>query len=399
MTYAQSIVKLEDIRLPGLDGMLPGAKVKGREKAVLEYLVEAEKVIREEYLDQLKGRDRQIIKTYFQIYEKLKTDLLRDVDFSDRDILTYIDYRVETEGQFKTDEKDELDAFFGLYTGCLLSILTERNEEAGLPTSVYFDGKGREIPYLFYCAHKVDELIVNNLSGGLHLIGSEATCCAIGGFGGYANHIMVVNSKGVNCLNNVGLKGGKIGTVSVINHDGDSLLLSRNLAAGVAKEKGNVGMLLLSGCNADEAIPGLAKEGGSIGMVLATHQKSSDFAQGLGRTHSNVGLAVMDEVDCNYFGGVDPKNQYRTDANVKKLLVSNSPKITDLSYAAEEIILKDESPERWDEIMQEYNIAQLIKQLTSVTKDSSKEEIMEVASQIKAIYELTKPKLDKLLEK
>ena len=397
MTYAQSIVKLEDIRLPGLDGMLPGAKVKGREKAVLEYLVEAEKVIREEYLDQLKGRDRQIIKTYFQIYEKLKTDLLRDVDFSDRDILTYIDYRVETEGQFKTEETNKLDDIFGLYTGCLLSLLTERNEEAGLSTSIYFDGKGRTIPYLFYCAHKVDELIINNVLS-LTTDDIDGMCSGIGGLRGYANFVMIVNSKGANC--HAGFNGGKVGVLSLINHFDEPVVSDFGFAGGVAREGGNADMLLLSNCVSPDIIPDLAREGGSLGMVIATDIICDSLAKNIGRYQSNVGLAVMDDiVNCNRFTIEYHDIEHFSKADVKKLLISGFPGVPDVSKEADEVILKEQSPERWAEVAQEYNVEQLIRQMRSITKESTKEEILEVASQIKAIYKLTKPKLDKLLEK
>ncbi len=386
----QTAVKVEELRLPGLDGMLPGADVKGREKTALEYLVAAENVVMKDYHNKEGIMPEDLGPIYLQIYERVKAELLKNVNFTETDLLDYLEFKLETDGQNKRNGVYESGTTLGLYTGCLLSLLTERNEEAGLPTSFYFDGKGKAFPFLFMGAHKVDELIVNNVNG-------FAIYSALGVNGGYANHIMMVNSTGMISADFIGVKGGNIGTISVINHNGASCVGS--LAGGIGSDNGNVGMVLLSGCKGDTVVPIQAERGGKLGLVLVTHHKGDDIARDLGTYEGNVGLAVMNKIEGKDIGLRCHRTKAETKANVKKLLISNPREHRKPYNEADELVFKDESPERWDEVVQEYNIAQLIKQLTSITKDSTKEEIMEVASQIRAIYELNKPKLDKLLEK
>ncbi len=385
--YTQPTVKVEELRMPGLDGMLPGANVKAREKKVLEYLIAAEKVVRRDYPN--KYYKEFIGQLYPTIYDRVKNDLLRDVEYDEDDLSDYILAR-----SGHNNISDIVDYSLALYTGCLLDLLTERYEAAGKPTTFYFDGRGKEFNYLFMGAQKVDGLIVNNFTG-------YDLCTSIGTNGGYANNVMLVNCSGGRHGSTMGVDKGNLGVVTVINHhsDGDYALIG-----SAAVRSGNAGMLILSGCKGKSGLSGIARDDGKIGLVLMTHCEFKRASPCMASDGGNIGLFILDEVKTGSVGksnhGTSDFFKYKKIPHVKRIFLSNPPgEISTICDVEEELVFKPESPERWDEVVQEYNIAQLIKQLTSITKDSTKEEIMEVASQIRAIYELNKPKLDKLLEK
>ena len=91
MTYTKEqeelIAKISDIRLPGLDGMLPGGKVKAREKTTLDVLADTCKLLVDNLsqdLEQNVVSNKFEESVYSKIYGKLKHELFRDVLFDER---------------------------------------------------------------------------------------------------------------------------------------------------------------------------------------------------------------------------------------------------------------------------------------------------------------------------
>jgi len=133
-----------------------------REQTTLEKLLEAEtKLIHHETQGWRKnvlvefGRFRG---GYEFFYERL-TQLLGNIKFTEIDLKEFILAKANT------DYQEDYSAALGLFTGCLLEILTKRNTEEGKRTIVYINGQGNKFDYLFSHARAVDTLVVDNFRG------------------------------------------------------------------------------------------------------------------------------------------------------------------------------------------------------------------------------------------
>ncbi len=281
MTYAQPTVKAEDIRLPGLDGMLPGGNVKGREKTVLEKLIEAEKLAVQFCLDTYSIEEDKI---HEMLLEKLKTELLTDFDFKIRDLMSYVRFISTQESyypKFLLPDKKQLAR--GYYSGCLLEILTLKRKEQGLGTKLHFDGDGGTFDYLFSRARYVDEVVIDNLKG-------DGICEFIASNGGEANLIMLLNCKGIDLGNTIGYNKGKIKLFVAVGNDGNETAAGAGMDANVDtiivadNKNGSVGTGISSGSGHTECL-----------VIYAPQKKGSSYHSV--RQSGNVNL----EISCNEY--------------------------------------------------------------------------------------------------
>ena len=131
---------------------------------------------------------------YSDINEYLKgSDISYDLDYNEEDIAALV------LSKCNSNYNNHQSMIFGLYTGNLLHILTERNRDIGKKTRIYINGNGSRFDYLFYKAREVDELVVENLRG-------HAICAGIG-YMGNVDRVFVSNIQGDNSLMFAGFKG------------------------------------------------------------------------------------------------------------------------------------------------------------------------------------------------
>jgi hypothetical protein len=82
----------------------------------------------------------------------------RNVSFDEIDLKNYV-YMI-----MQSDSEDMLS--YGIYTGALLSILTERNESQNKGTKLHINGYGGRFDYMFSGAKQADDVIIEHFSGG-----------------------------------------------------------------------------------------------------------------------------------------------------------------------------------------------------------------------------------------
>jgi len=332
--YAQPTVKVEELRLPGLDGMLPGGKVKGRNKVALE--------------GSLLGK-----KMYSHIYKDTE-GLLNDVSFSEADLKSFIYTKCDVELPFHWHK-----IVLGMYTGCLLELLTKRNRQDGKRTRFYINGNGSTFGYLFYRARDVDMLVVENFYG-------LGLCNDIGANSGHADIVIVNNIKSVCGCSGFGSDNGSIDMLYMTNIIG-------NLGSNVAEKKGNVGIAVLR--NKKHGTGGLdyaAQDGGNAGVLIADNVEKSNF----------VAHRVA------YDGG-----------HASKLLVRNI-KGHSIGHEAnpDELICGDYQPVSFQKVMDEFKVDDVTELIVSL-KGKTPKEISKILRKIDSIYYSLKPKLDKLMKK
>ncbi len=340
----QTAVKVEELRLPGIDGMLPGGEVKGRKKKPVEYLVEGADIVLKKYRnDYDKGRS---------ILYKRVEDLLKDVKFEVADLETFVDINID----YKADLYEK--AILGSYSGCLLELLTRRNRAEGKETKVYINGNWGRFDDLFYDAEQVDELVVENFKGNnicrnigtgdngrvnklvVNNIDGIGTAENVGGWDGSAGLVVVANSWGKEVASNIGYnkgnvdcyvgvnnggplsahqaggKNGYVGSMFIINHKP----AASHLAIRIASEEGNAEFLMY--VNNESHIIGshLAAEKGNIGLVAAVKNKGMSIINEPGYKQGHVGLVAILENN----GSLAVSEPGKENGNVDTILIADS---------------------------------------------------------------------------
>ena len=151
----------------------------------------------------------------------------------------------------------------GLYTGCILDILTKKYREKNEPCRVYINGLNKTgekkfFPYLFYQAINVDELIVENING-------DCICSHIGAHSGNAKLVIARNIKGTSTLSYAGAEKGKAGIVFGQNLSGTALLI------GCGSKNGEVDALIGSEHSSFGSFEAVGMMGGHVKLVVANN--------------------------------------------------------------------------------------------------------------------------------
>ncbi|MBS3121971.1 hypothetical protein J4434_03760 [Candidatus Woesearchaeota archaeon] len=204
-----------------LGGIDDARDVRGRTTSALEKLLEVcEGVIKQGEREKwseffvASGFDRHGVgdRIYNSIYRRLKDVNLKHVFFTGDDLIYFISAKAN-------NDYGEPGSFaLGLFTGCLLHLLTIRNRAQGRRTRFYINGQGNKFDYLFCGAREVDELIVDNFNGS-HL------CTHVGSFNGHVDYVVIMNSSGERLGSNIGSDHGEINNVIFINTNGESTAL------------------------------------------------------------------------------------------------------------------------------------------------------------------------------
>jgi len=163
----------------------------------------------------IKNKSFQINKIFT---EKIKKYKVKDYPGSEEIYKFYskfwnhinIDYSVEDIIDFV--KMGEHNLVKGIFSGMLVSILTNFNQSKKIRTTLEFNGEGNLYNYLFYGLNCVDELIVKNLRG--------KECCSYSASNGNIQEAFFENIKGSECGNRIG-KSGYIGKIYFKSIKGD----------------------------------------------------------------------------------------------------------------------------------------------------------------------------------
>ncbi len=234
---------------------------------------------------------------YLPLFQTLSQEWLEDVDYSWKDLSDYI---LESAKE-KLESAESLVR--GIYSGCLLHLLTERNKEKKEGTDFCFDGEGKRFDYLFSFAKEVDTLHLKNCRG-------DGIAGYLGSYGGHLNQLLLTSSKGNALANWVGSYGGHAGTVLAGNNQGDwtagwagsesghvdAVLVVGNEGANAAihagSNKGHAGTILVANNEGDNAAGEIGSEGGYAGAALILNNRG-DFPANNLAAEGTVELAMI----------------------------------------------------------------------------------------------------------
>ena len=250
--------------LSDLSGIQEHRDIQVREQTLLEKLINIEQgillhVVRYILIDKFSKRIDKLLNKQpnddseeflesgmlSSIYSYL-TKELEPVEFSEKDLTEYILAR--------TNNYDRDSLVCGVFSGFLLSLMTERNQAQGKRTRFYINGSGNSFDYLFAFARTVDELIVENFSG-------DYICTNIGSNGGVANQVVGLNLKGNYALAEIGTDGGNVSLVLGVGIKGISALSS------IGKNGGNVKYVLGFDIEGDNALYNICSNKGNISLI------------------------------------------------------------------------------------------------------------------------------------
>lgn len=192
-----------------LKGIKKGREEKERNDTALKYLLGAYEGIIAHHFDPDKHRiPKQYLELYETVYHQMKESL---PDFNEDDLTNFV--LEKADGRYHPKAAKIL----GLYSGCLLHILAERNNEKDKKTCIYIDGKNKKFDHLFNLARKVDCLILENFKG-------ECVGSYVGTYKGKAGVVIGKNIEGDTALENLGSDEGCIDLAMGINIKGGTAL-------------------------------------------------------------------------------------------------------------------------------------------------------------------------------
>jgi len=221
---------------------------------------------------------------YSAMYDYVKNNFLRNVMFTEDDLRAF----VITKAFSKNDESDKKIGLYnghdvdktkirpGMYSGCLLQLLTERNKKAGRNTKFYVNGQGLKFNFLFTYAKHIDEVIVDNFKG-------DCLCEGIASQNGSANSVAVINCKNADNENgsvgHIGAHDGIVGSVIVLNHEGGYTPDHAGTCGGYANS-----VVVVNGSGKFIGSRSGAF-GGNLGSSLILNNEGEDIGEAIGTSH------------------------------------------------------------------------------------------------------------------
>lgn len=303
-----------------LKGIQKEREVKDRKKTNLEYLLEAEKVIVEKYSKGITKFDvGALSEKICPVLNKEVKKNLEYINFNKEDIKDLIFAKVNND--YNVYETQVL----GAYTGCLLNLLTERNQKDGKRTKLYINGHGNRFDYLFFRTTNIDELIINNFVGdwigshagetgkinflcGLNIDGDQTFLYA--GNDCKTNFIGGINLKGNNILSTIGVSNSNINFVFGINIRGyrslaeikqAKLIVGANIFGDeslcwTGSSKGKVGMAVGINLEGEKAFIYSGNVEGYVNRIILINSENNYAAQFLGSGHQQGSTELKGKV-------------------------------------------------------------------------------------------------------
>ena len=244
-----------------------------RESGAIETLLKVRDAIMQEAKKPITNAEDK--KVYNRIYNSTKSKL-EGIEFDAADIKNLIFARPQEE------LNREIRPYAGRFTGCLLQILTERNEAKEKRTRFHIDGRGKSFDYLFCGTRKIDELIVENFKG-------YGICQEICMDGGEANLVAGINIKGDNTFNRLGYNTGNVSIVLAKNITGHTTLYS-------AGQKGKISSIITTGLRGRHILERAGDKNGEIGLIVGYNVQGVRALFGI-EDYETIGLILKKYVN------------------------------------------------------------------------------------------------------
>ncbi|MBW3017852.1 hypothetical protein KY325_01700 [Candidatus Woesearchaeota archaeon] len=328
-----------------LKGIEKGREEKTREY-VLEHLIEAEKEISAELLPHFKTMLRSGLRA--EMHKKLKNKL-KDIGFNETDLKNYIYANANRDNEINPAR------VLGMYTGCLLTLLTQRNKEENKETLFYINGKGNNFPYLLTHVEEFDAVVVDNFKG-------DRICEGIG-------------------------RLGKAGFVAVKNIKGTEILHA-------AAHAGNIDLILAYDLEGDASLWNIASYDGNAGIAAARKIKGDRLMWDLAEGNQNPRIALV--VGDNIVGDMPfvKVTDRIGNGQVNKILYGwqrGRHTVYEHKMDQDKVIDRSQSASRFVAEMKKYKIYDMFELLAEMTEENSIENI----NKIRALYKTVEPLLEK----
>lgn len=235
--------------------------VQARQETTLEKLVNAASKLIPEFVEKSQVRtsygrlydfDVLLEHNYDEMYTILKEIELKDVSFTEDDLRQFIFSNANNDGAGMDIRASQ---WLGIFTGCLLQLLTERNKEKGKETVFYVNGNGNRFDYLFFGARKIHELFVESFCG-------DFICNHIASHGGEADLVCGLSLKGNYSLSSIGESKGVVKQVIGISLEGDYVFTD------CSNHDGHVHQMIMLDIKGDYPLHGAAMNIGDINQVI-----------------------------------------------------------------------------------------------------------------------------------
>ncbi|MBW3017851.1 hypothetical protein KY325_01695 [Candidatus Woesearchaeota archaeon] len=334
-----------------------------------------------------KYRRRNFDKRY-KVHEDMYKDLLKkQPEFTEADLKSYVLAKANSD----YEQKERLA--LGFYTGCLLQILTERNNEQEKRTRIYINGHGNRFDNLFDYARTVDDLIIDNFQG-------EHICHGIG-INGNVNSLTILNCKGYGIASEIGAYGGKAGIILLANNNGFTT------GSGTSFKKGKTGLFLLTNNEGDNPAGSLANNEGEIDLALFSKHKGNTQYFMIANNKGKINKIFMLDNDSDtvaYFAG-EKKGKIgyflisnntgsrigtatENKKNVKTLVLHNTKASSPILFA-KKIIQYEEAEQEYKKSTEKYKIKEMLA-LTEALSGKTPDEMFAIIDKIEETYNSVK---------
>jgi len=361
-----------------LKGIEKEREEKERENNIAYLIGFGESIIEHQYLT-LKEREPPALmfneipkEIYNTIYRTAKAEL---PDFTGKDIEQFI--RKADTKQDKARSK-----LLGMYSGCLLQILTERNREKKERTRLYFNGQGKHFSYLFSFTDKFDELIVDGFKG-------ENIC----------SNMRCGNKKGI--LVGLNLEGDRL-----MHHNGEedciSMIIAKNIkgkdySVGANGREGEIGLILAQNISGKGPFIYTAVTGGKAGFVFAENITGNGFMQFSGVDEGKIDLIYARNISGKrplYRAGTS-EFQDDVDYDAGDIGIILYDNITgNRLYDVNAKTKMSSRNKKFPKLVSDYKIRQFFKLITPIDKVSVEGKFA-ILDQVKALYESIRHKARK----
>lgn len=335
----------DDRPFEGLEGIEPPREVTKRDPTTLETVLALEEEMRgplaEIFRDEKKGVDTlDYDSTVRDRYSEELKSRLKDVPVTVDVLIEFI----STHTLYSLDEPERMAR--GMFSGMLLSHVTERNAQERQPTVMRIDGHGGSFPYLFAYAKIINDLTVENMSG-------EKILYMAASLGGRAKKITARNIQGNCCGEGCASNGGRVGMVVFQNITGN------NTALALSNMGGKVDTVIFSGIR------------GRIGDAIAYDERIKlVYIEG-------IDVPVLDEIgkiDTLLLKDADGPEPFRITSELaeeqmghprhyqmNRVITINVPAGLDCRVLVKKYVTGDDAIRAYEQIKRDYHIDELLR--------------------------------------
>ena len=222
MNQNLSLKKLKGIKPKGVKSRLESTNLDfllDAESKVLELFKEDRAKNTQDFYSKVFEHDSTRLRSFRHVVQNWVAHIFEEKSFSATDLESYILTR-----SFNYDFKQPESLVVGMYSGCLLSRLTQENYSKNKSTDLRLCGGNSNFDYLFFCAKTVDKLFIDSFVGS-HI-------CSHLSNKGTLNLVSLTNCKGDWFLNNINPAQGNPKLYVLVNHVGSNASVGEHLAAG-----------------------------------------------------------------------------------------------------------------------------------------------------------------------